>query len=361
MGGKSDDIRYASEIPTVLAWDPAYSTIEFEKAKHIALSTNPDKYTKNCFQAKRHKETIVADMIRRGFAKVDKISWQANNNRNDNGSPADVVFENHEIGGNSVKDGSDIVLNSGLADFSLTTGRPRSVDLFRHLATIEFDNLFHKVTYDCINMLVVGQTWTQDREVGYGKYSITRLSENHFRLKFGNGSKIFTSTELLLWKTFSKKGIEKSIPGKWRRVFGDYYQGSKKLYRAERDALYKVLYPKLEDLCRQIIMSDPDKLCRIGGFTQKSHYVSDLHKDKIYFVPKKADMMNKLELTIINKEAVKTFGSGFELGCEIKVVGTKECATLDFYVCYNGGTFKGGPVIKIQNFQGKEKLWTSIS
>jgi hypothetical protein len=360
MGGTTNDIRYASEIPTILAWDPAYTTEDFEKAKHVAISTNPSKYNQNCIKAQRHKSIVEADMSRRGFAKVSKVSWQAHNNRNDNGSPADCVFEDHEVGGKSVKDGSDIVLNSGLNDFSTATSRPRGVDLFRHLATEEFNSLFYRVIHDCINELSVGQTWAQDRSEDYGKYAITRLTDNQYKLKFENRFTTFTANELLTWTTVSKRGIEKQIPGKWGRVFGDYYQGRKKLYRVERDALYNVLYPKIEELCKQLILSNPDKLCQIGGFTEKPHYVSDLHRDQVYFVPKKADQLNKLELTIVDTAEDKTFGAGFELRCEIKVIGSTEFATLDFYVCYNGGTFNRGPVIKIQNFQGKENLWTRI-
>jgi hypothetical protein len=360
MGGATNDIRYASEIPTVLAWDPSYASDDFEKAKRIALSTNQYKYDQNCIKARRHKEIVEADMSRRGFAKVNKISWQAHNNRNDNGSPADVVFEDHHVGGNSVKDGSDIVLNSGIEDFVVATGCPKRVDLFQHLATVEFDNLLYRVIHDCINELSVGQTWTQDREEGYGKYSITRLSDNQFKIKFVNTYKIFTTAELLSWTTVSKKGIQKPIALRLRRVFGDYYQGRKQFYRSERDALYKVLYPQLETICKQIVASDGDKLCRTGGFTEKPHYVSDLRKDQVYFVPSKSEMLNKIKLSIIDKAEDKTFGAGFELRCEIKLADLTKCATLDFYVCYNGGTFKGNPVIKIQNFQGKENLWTRI-
>jgi hypothetical protein len=360
MGGNASDVRYTSEIPSVLAWDPTYTTIEFERAKHIALSTNLGTYRQNYDKAQQHKTIIESDMDRRDFGKVTKISWQAHNNRNNSGSPADVVFEDHDVGGASVKHGSDIVLNSGLAAFSTAAGRPKKVDLFQHLATVEFDNLLYRVIHDCINDLAVGQTWTQNREEGYGKYSITRLFDNQFKIKFVNTYKIFTTAELLSWTTVSKKGIQKPIALRLRRVFGDYYQGRKQLYRDERDALYKVLYPQLETVCKQIVMSDADALCRIGGFTEKPHYVSDLRKDQVYFVPKKVDLLDKLELSIIDKAVDKTFGAGFELKCEIKVAGSTECATLDFYICYNGGTFNGNPVIKIQNFQGKENLWTRI-
>jgi hypothetical protein len=51
MGGKSDIIRYASEIPSVLAWDPTYTTIEFETANRTAFSTNPVTDSQNFAKA----------------------------------------------------------------------------------------------------------------------------------------------------------------------------------------------------------------------------------------------------------------------------------------------------------------------
>jgi hypothetical protein len=360
MGGKSDVVRYASEIPAVLAWDLNYTTPGFEKAKSIALATNLNRYNQNCVKAQLHKEMISADMIGRGFSNVDGISWQDNDNRNNNGSPADIVFKDHLLGGVSTKDGSDIIFNGGITEFSKATGCPKGEDIFRHLAAVEFDALLYKVVYDCLNELPVGQTWTKERKEGYGNYSITRISNDLFKLKSGNTYKTFSTESLLTWTILSKKGLLERIPNKWRRVFGDYYQGHKALYKAERDALYKVLYPVLENLCERIIKSDPDRLCQVGGFTDKAHYVSDLYRNYIYFVPKKADLLNKLKLTIIDNAKDKTFGGGFELRCEISEIGSDKCASFDFYFRYNGGTFKGNPVVIYQNLKGKENIWTKI-
>jgi hypothetical protein len=357
---KSDDTRYASEIPTVLAWDPTYTDSEITKAKSIAFATREFEYDQNCKKALKHKEIIEADMKKRGFAMVNKISWQANFNRNNNGSPADVCFENHAVGGISVKDGSDIIGNFGTKDFESGLTRPRGEDLFRFLATKEFDHLLTCVKTDLINQLKVGDQWTEDRELDYGKYSIERVDEDEFVLKFGSSRKLLTRQELLIETFVTPKGVEKKLPGKWRRVFGDFYQSRKKTYKVERDALFSVLYPIIRERCERIIIADPEKLCQIGGFTEKPYYVSDLKNDRIYFVPNKTQVLNRIEVEIFNKDKDHSFGSGFELGCKIKLVDSNEFATLDFYVCYNSGTFNRGPVIKIQGFQDKEKLWQRI-
>lgn len=360
MGGKSDITRYASEIPTVLVWDPNYTTPGFEKAKLIAISTNPNRYNQNYIKAQEHKKTILADMISRGFSNTIHISWQDNDNRNNNGSPSDTVFIDHTVGGISTKDGSDIIFNGGIKEYCKASSCPKKEDIFRHLATAEFDSLLYRIIFDCLNELSVGQTWTQDRKKEYGKYSITRLSDNQYKLKFKNGFKTYSTEELLTWTTVSKRKITNRIPNKWRRVFGDFYQGRKKTYQAERDALYEVLYPALEKLCEQVIQSDPDRLCQVGSFTEKPHYVSDLHKNHIYFVPKKSDLLNKIRLTIIDNDEDKTFGSGFELSCEINLIDSDNCASFDFYFRYNGGTFNGNPVVIYQNLKGKENIWAKI-
>lgn len=358
---KSDDTRYASEIPTVLAWDPEYPSNEIDRARSIALATRQAEYDLNSVKALRHRGIIEQDLGGRQFSSVTKISWQDNFNRNNNGSPADVVFVDHPVGGISVKDGSDIIGNFGTKDFDTDIGRPRGEDLFRHLATKEFDALLYKVKSDLINDLSIGESWTEDREDDYGKYSITRTGEDLFELKFSSARKTFTREQLLTESVVSKKGVEKRMPGKWRRVFGDYYQGRKKIYKAERDALFNQLYPTIVNLCEKIIIADPEKVCQLGGFTEKPHYVSDLHNDRVYFVPPKADVMEKIKVEIFNKDKDRSFGSGFELGCKIKLIDSTESATLDFYVCYNSGTFNRGPVIKLQGFQNKEHLWQRIA
>lgn len=363
---KSDDTRYASELPSLFAWDSSYNNSEVEKAKKIALATRRTEFNLNCDKALNHRDLIQKDMEQRGFPPVKKVSWQGNYNRNNNGSPADVVFENHPVGGISVKDGSDIVHNGGLKDFNTEVKKPRGVDLFRHLAPVEFNHMLRRIVSDLLNSLDLGLSWTRPRKSDFGKYAITRVDDDKFLLKFKEGQKIFTRQELLTGTCLSKKGISKPIHGKWWRVFGDYYQeqliGNRKhTYRAERDALFSILYPKIEELCKNIIASNPEKLCQYIGFNEKPYYVSDLHNDKIYFVNTKLDVINKIKLRIINKDKDHTFGSGFELGCEVWLEDVSDSAALDFYVCYNSGTFQTNPVIKIQNFKDKEKLWQRIA
>lgn len=357
---KSDHTKYASEIPMLHAWDPSIQNKEIEQALSIVFKTHKVEYNNNVEKTATHKKIIVADMLQRGYPQVTKVKWQANDNINDNGSPADIIFEDHVVGGTSVKDGSDIIGNFGTRDFDVNVSRPKGEDLFRFLAPAQFDALLLKVKKDLMQKLKVRETWTKDRKDGYGKYSLTRISETKFTIKSDKTSKTLTFDDILNEQFFNNKNVVKKLPGKWRRVFGDYYQDYKKDYKKERDDLYSVLYPKICELFRSVILSDDIKLSRLGGFTKQPYYVSDLRRNKVYFVQSRDNIKNKLVVDIFNKEGDKSFGSGFELGCNIKLEGSEQGATLDFYVCYNAGTFNRGPVIKVQNFQGKENLWTSV-
>jgi hypothetical protein len=359
---KSDDTRYASEIPTLHSWDPTIQTIEVKNAIVIAMATRQNEYNANIIKAKAHRDIIITDMMLRGYNLPKTFSWQANNNRNSNGSPADIVFMNHELGGVSVKDGSDIIGNFGTNDFDVKIERPIGEDLFRHLASSEFDTLLLKVKRDLLATLSVGETWTKDRaDLDYGKYSVTRSGTDEYKLKFKTSIITLTHDQILTEKYY-KKDTEKKVAGRFRRVFGDYYQeeNNKKLYLTERNALYAVLYPKVCSLFEMLVRKNDDKLCTIGGFTKKPYYVSDLKNNHVYFVPPMDDVQGKLSIEIFDKDKEKSFGSGFELGCEIKLDSQPSSATLDFYICYNSGTFNRGPVIKIQNFKRKENLWTRI-
>lgn len=358
---KSDHTKYASEIPMLHAWDSSIQNKEIKQALSIVFKTHKAEYTNNVDKTLIHKKTIEADMVQRGYPPVTKVKWQANDNINDNGSPADIIFEDHVVGGTSVKDGSDIIGNFGTKDFDVNVSRPKGEDLFRFLAPVQFDALLLKVKKDLMQLLKVGETWTKDREEGYGKYSLTKISETKFTIKSNKPSKTLTYDEILNEQFFNKKNVAKKLAGSYRRVFGDYYQDHKKEYKKERDELYSVLYPRICELFRSVILSDDIKLSRLGGFTEQPYYVSDLRRNKIYFVQSRDNIKNKLVVDIFNKEGDKSFGSGFELGCNIKLEGSEQGATLDFYVCYNAGTFNRGPVIKVQNFQGKENLWTSVS
>lgn len=354
---KSDYTRYASEIPAVLAWDQNYSTIGFEKAKSLALETKPNEFYKNYDISLRHKEIIKKDIEIRFNYIIESIFWQDNFNKNHNGSPADVVFNSGLIGGVSIKHGSNIIGNFGTKDLNIN--KPRGEDLFRYLSPIKFDTLLKKVKLDLMTSLSIGGIWTEERKLDYGKYSIAKLDDTWFELKF-NESKLKLTAQQILDEVYIKKGKNEKLKGRYRRVFGDFYQENKKVYQLERDDLFESLYPQIEDLCKKTFFADPEKLSKLGGFYDKPYYVSDLFNDKIYFVSSKDLVKDKIKIEIFNKEKERSFGSGFELGCKIWHDDFSSFATIDFYVCYNGGTFNTGPVIKIQNFQSKEKLWQQI-
>ncbi len=352
------DTRYSSELHTLFAWDSSRVN-----DKYITKYFSGDKDPAMFIRCQTHKDAICRDMSKRNFPKVGKVDWQANNNRNTNGSPADIVFLNHPVGGVSVKHGSDIVGNFGTKEFSDHLNRPKGVDLFRFLAPEQFDALLKKVKTTLLKSLRVGDVWTKDEEdeSHYGKYSITCLSENYFKIKYGNSTKSLTLDQIMSGEYLNKSGKLKNISGGCHRVFGDYYQTTKGNYEKERNDLYQILYPKIETLFESTFSNNKERMCSLGGFTEQPYYLSDLKNNKVFYVPSINEVKDSLIVEVFDKEKEKTFGSGFELACKIQINESSVPATIDFYVCYNSGTFNRGPVIKFQGLAGKENLWTEIT
>lgn len=354
MGGKTDITKYATELPTLFVWDADADNDSLKDYKELALISGDSQFLVNQQIATSHKNAIIQDLDTRRYPKVANVDWQANNNVNSNGSPADIVFVDHPVGGVSVKYASTIIGNFGTRDFDSVVNRPRGQDLFRFLAPEEFQQLVDTVKQNLLGELEVGTSWTRD-----GKYSISRIDQDLYRIAYGSASKLLTEQEIMRGEKQVKDKV-KPIPSGCYRVIGDYYQENKVKFKTLRKALYNKLVPQIKQLVEQTVLSDRDKLCRLGGFTPQPYYMSDLKSNKLFYVPGLEEVKGNVQVAIVDKDKEMTFGSGFELGCEVRTHPDREPALIDFYICYNGGTFKRGPVIKIQNLQYKENLWTPI-
>jgi hypothetical protein len=373
---KTDKTKYLSESAIIEALDPSYNTEFLESVRVDIASNNLELYSSTLAIAKKHVKIISDDMVKRGYPPLGEIEWQANNNRNNNGSRADAVFLNHPVGGISVKFGSDIIGNFGTKQIDALINRPKGEDLFRFLAPEQFDALLSAVITSLLDKLDTDSpSWTAERDDNYGKYSITKIDVDLYELTFDKTKRKLSRQELLTQTTKNKDGTEKKLPGRYNRVFGDFYQQNKKMFELERDRLYLTVHPQIRELLERCILNDKEQLCVIGGFTLKPYYCSDLKNDKVYYVPSMYEVLElikieEIKIAATDDEDKKSFGSGVYINYKISLsipksytlssYATPNYATIDYYVCYNSGTFNRGPVIKHQNFQGKENLWDLI-
>jgi hypothetical protein len=380
MGGKSDHTKYSTELPVLFAlaakdglphdfealplqgWldsskfsNPDKVFADIRKYLHIAVT--PD-FVSNFKKAQIFVTKIKQYMSDQGLPEIGLIDWQGNDNRNDNDSPADILFIGHPVGGISVKAGAPNLFNLGTKD--LNFGNEKGTDLFNHLAPTEFTTLSHKVKNLLMDKLAVGDTWTDPSREGadIGKYAITRVSDNRYNVKYKKAMISAERNEILLGTYINSKGAERRIPKGSNRVFGDYYQKNKEDFVSERESLYKQLRPKLVEAFVNNIFNDPVKLSQLGGFTKQSYFFVDYGKNKAYFVPNLNDVKDVLKVEIVNKE--KTFGAGLELVCSMRTKEDSEPATVEWHIRYHTGTFAGPPQNMIQNLANKENIWQTL-
>lgn len=380
MGGKSDHTKYSTELPILFALTvkdglpygfetlPLQGWLDSSKfaspdkvfadiRKYLHIAVTPD-FVPNFKKAQIFISKIKQYLVDQGLPEIGLIDWQGNDNRNDNKSPADILFVNHLIGGISVKAGAPNLFNLGTKD--LNFGNEKGTDLFNHLAPTEFTSLSHKVKTSLMDKLNVGDTWTDPSREGtdIGKYSIIRINEDRFELKYKKATISAKRDEILKGTYISSKGKTKQIPKGSNRVFGDYYQKNKDDFAIERESLYKQLRPKLVEAFVNNIFNDPIKLSQLGGFTEQSYFFVDYGSNKAYFVPTLINVKDVLKVEIVNKE--KTFGAGLELKCSMRTKEDSEPATVEWHIRYHTGTFAGPPQNMIQNLANKENIWQTL-
>lgn len=383
MGGRSNVTKYATELPVLFACiateeigldfyqrppenyldlsklkDSNKTIVDIRKAIDIALENGAGEFVSNFKKARGYLDRIYAYCIDNDLLIPKLFSWQADENINDNDSPADILFIDHPVGGISVKAGAPNLFNLGTKDLNL--GNTHGEDLFEHLAPQQFKDLIQSVKKCVLNDLAVGETWTDpDRnEHDLGKYAIERVGEDLYEIRYKKSKVRVTQSQLLNNIYQTQNGMIKKIAKRANRVFGDYYQKNKDRFLEQRDNLYSVVKPKLVEVFVDTVTTDPNKLSQLGGFTEREYFYVDFSKNSVYYVPSINDVKENIQVDISNAEG--TFGAGLNLLCEIKTKPESEPTTVEWHIRYHTGTFAGPPQNMIQGLKYKENIWQTI-
>jgi hypothetical protein len=384
MGGKSNQTKYVTELPILFACiakseigsdfnqrppdnyldltklvNPEKSIVDIRKAIPIACEMGTREFVANFNIAKEYLDKINSYCVKNNYPLPSVFDWQADDNNNDNDSPADVLFVGHPLGGVSVKAGAPNLFNLGTKDLNL--GNAHGSDLFEHLAPVEFATLMKAVKKCVVNSIPsVGDVWTDPtrKEHDLGKYAIERVSEDEIELRYGKGSVRTTESNLFHNIFMTQKGMIKKIAKRANRVFGDFYQQHKDQFVQERDNLYAVIKPKLIDVFVDTVTTDKKKLSQLGGFTERAYFYVDFGKKSVYYVPSINDVKENIQVDIANKDG--TFGAGLDLLCEIKTKPESSPTTVEWHIRYHTGTFAGPPQNMIQGLKNKENIWQTI-
>lgn len=385
MGGKSNQTKYVTELPVLFACisksvdigsdfvqikpenyldvtklsNPTKTMVDIRRAIPIASEAGIGEFLKNLQKAEKYIKKVNQYCVENNLPIPTVFDWQADENNNDNDSPADILFVGHPLGGISVKAGAPNLFNLGTKDLNI--GNEHGSDLFEHLAPIEFANLIKAVKKCVVNSIPnVGDVWTDPsrNEHDMGKYAIERTAQDEFELRYKKGSVKVNESNLFHNVFMTQKGMVKKIAKRANRVFGDFYQHNKDQFVQERNALYDVIKPKLIDVFVNNVTTDPKRLSQLGGFTERAYFYVDFGKDSVYYVPSIDDVKENIQVDIANKEG--TFGAGLDLLCEIKTKPESSPTTVEWHIRYHTGTFAGPPQNMIQGLKNKENVWQTI-
>ena len=383
MGGRSNTTKYVTELPILFAAiakedigqdfnqrkpenyldltklsNPNKTIVDIRKAIPVACESGTREFVSNFFKEKEYLERIQSYCKDNSYPLPTVFDWQADDNNNTNDSPADILFVGHPLGGISVKAGAPNLFNFGTKDLNL--GNAHGSDLFEHLAPLEFANLITAVKKCVLNELQIGDVWTDPtrKEYDLGKYAIERFDEQSYELRYKKNSVKVSEQELFDNIYVTKQGKAKKIAKRANRVFGDYYQQNKEQFVKERDALYKVIKPKLVDVFVDTITTDPVKLSQLGGFTERAYFYVDFSKNSVYYVPSINDVKENIQVDIADRQG--TFGAGLDLLCEIKTKKESNPTTVEWHIRYHTGTFAGPPQNMIQGLKFKENIWQTL-
>lgn len=382
MGGRSNSTKYATELPVLFAIvskedlgldfharplenlldvsrfvDQNKVLTDIRKALPIALESGTAEFVRNFKQAKDYVDRIEKYCEANNLGSIGRVDWQGDQNINTNDTPSDILFENHPLGGISVKAGAPNLFNLGTKEL---VGDLKGIDLFEHLAPEQFRSLMSAVKQTLVSSLCVGDTWTDPsrNEHDMGKYAIQRLSEDLFEIRYKKSKVQVTEQQLLAGEFVTAKGVTKPIAKRAHRVFGDYYQKNKDQFKEIRDSLYTTIKPKLIDIFKQSVITNTDRLSQLGGFAERAYFYVDFGKRSVYYVPSISDVRESLKVDIVSKDG--TFGAGLELLCELKTQDTDDPTTVEWHIRYHTGTFAGPPQNMIQGLRNKENIWVPL-
>lgn len=370
MGGKSDNTKFAAEIPLLLALVNEASSLPNEINEHtiidsldlsriydsvkvleslryalpIALLSKTD-FVRNYRIAVNFVNHLNKYFSANAISKPDKFYWQATEaGKKDPTKPSDILFVGHDIEGVSVKAGAPNQFNLGAKDFNF--GHLRGDELIGIIAPNEFYPLLRLVKELTLN-IPIGSSWSKDNR---GKYCITRLTEDTYSIKTDDIINSYTKTQLL----------NNEEPKYVRRVFGDKYQTIKK--HPDILNLRIRLTTKLSEIIPEVysaeLKTNPVLSMILGGFTAKEYFYADFGNNELFCVPSKNSLPSSFRIENIPSSSI--FGSGYKMKCKI-ILSESRFATVESWFRYHTGTFAGPPQNMIQNLKGKENIWQRIA
>ena len=362
-GGKSDSVRYNSEIGLLLAFcnadaetfdannpersipanmlsNPEQTYADIKKL--VAPAVVPDMLTTWCEYGKNTVRPLVVAKLNELGEKVSKFNWAGGKNQNAETS-ADVEFVGSTVSGCSVKEKSGITLNNpSPKDLGLEVGG----DAFLRYAREEYLSWKSGVFKAVLNLAMKSpgeKIGGRDTEKYYVVYD---PKTKQFTCN-GKNQKVGTAAQIMA-------DMEKNAF--WQRAFGDWFV----VNFATQKGLMAPLITSISKQFTQIIKGHLGKggnAAKLLKFVKRPFfYVNPAH---VYYVPSIDDVA---DLQLKDVKFAAPDGATMKFIAEIGMKGSDENAQVEIHVRYGNGMFETNPTARVQSLKNPQFLsWSELA
>ena len=362
-GGKSDAVRYNSEIgvllsfcnaniskfdpnkpektiPSTMLADPQRTYADIKKL--LGPAYMPELLNRWYNYAQTTVKPIVVNKLVELGEVVDQFKWSGGANINPETS-ADIEFVGSTISGCSIKEKSGITLNNpSPKDLGLEVGG----DAFLRYARPEYLSWKQGVFTQVLN-LAKKNPGTKIGGKDTDKYYVVYDPKTKKFTCNGKNQKVGTSQDIMA-------DMEKNAY--WQRAFGDWFVTNYSTQKNLMAPLVESIAEKFTTIMK-LHLSQSGTAAKLVKFVKRPFfYVNPAH---VYYVPSIDDVS---DLTLKDVKFAAPEGATMKFIAEIGMKDSEENAQVEIHVRYANGIFETNPTARVQSLKNAQFLsWEQLS
>ena len=362
-GGKSDAVRYNSEIGLLLAFcnrSPAkFDPNKPEKTIPPSMLANPQQTYADIksLLAPNYDPELLSRWYEYGVGTVrglvvnklmelgevvDQFNWAGGKNQNAETS-ADVEFVGSTISGVSVKEKSGITLNNpSPKDLGLEVGG----DAFLKYARPEYLQ-WKQGVFSQVLQLAQKNPGVKVGGKDTNKYYVVYDNKTKQFTCVGKNQKVGTSQDIMA-------DMEKNAF--WQRAFGDWFVTNYATQKGLMAPLVEAIAEKFTEIMKTHL-SQSGTAAKLVKFVKRPFfYVNPAH---VYYVPSIDDVA---DLTLKDVKFAAPEGATMKFIAEIGMKDSLENAQVEIHVRYANGIFETNPTARVQSLKNAQFLsWEELA
>ena len=362
-GGKSDAVRYNSEIGLLLAFcnrsPEKFDPNKPEKTIPASMLANPNQTYADIksLLAPNYDADLLSRWYEYGINTVrglvvnkltelgeivDQFNWAGGKNQNAETS-ADVEFVGSTISGVSVKEKSGITLNNpSPKDLGLEVGG----DAFLKYARPEYLQ-WKQGVFTQVLQLAQQNPGVKVGGKDTNKYYVVYDAKTKQFTCVGKNQKVGTSQDIMA-------DMEKNAF--WQRAFGDWFVANYATQKGLMAPLVEEIAAKFTEIMKAHL-SQGGTAAKLVKFVKRPFfYVNPAH---VYYVPSIDDVA---DLTLKDVKFAAPEGATMKFIAEIGMKDSQENAQVEIHVRYANGIFETNPTARVQSLKNAQFLsWEELA